>query len=85
MTVRVPAACINCLHWRGFGTCAAYPDAVPGDILDDHVPHESLRGDEQVALTFELDPEQAEAEEARRGLLGLLESSPMESAPTAEA
>lgn len=60
--------CFNCIHYRGEARCAAYPTAIPVEIITLGAEHDEQRGDEEGGVTFVLNPERAAAEDARRTL-----------------
>ncbi len=35
----VPSQCNACKHYRGFGRCDAYPDAIPQELLKNEFQH----------------------------------------------
>lgn len=52
MTVRHLTLCNSCLHYLGDGTCAAFADGIPDDILrlsGDH--RESVPGDHGIVFS----------------------------------
>lgn len=51
-------SCMNCVHWRGDGTCAAYPAGVPWPIMAGDVAHfDPLPGDNGLQYQRRPDPE----------------------------
>lgn len=67
--------CANCEHYTSRGRCAAYPAAIPVDIIRGGADHDTARGDEVGGKTFKLDPARSEQDDARRKLAALMATS----------
>lgn len=63
--------CANCLHYRGNGTCTAFPSRIPTSILRYGHSHDSLLGYEAEPVTFTLKPGSEAKEAARRRLIAM--------------
>ena len=60
MTTRFPTQCRACRHYRGDGTCDAFPSEIPADIIRLGKDHRSpVDGDNGVRF-LQKDGEQAE-------------------------
>lgn len=80
MTSMLPRACDSCSRIRGGDDsmrCDAYPSGIPDDIgLFGIDPHTALRGDEEVPMAYDRNPDRArEYEEYQQFLQAMAEET----------
>lgn len=71
MTSGAIPICVSCSHWQ-YGSCTAYPEGIPEEIMIEGFDHRKPFGGEQTEngepILYALNPERSKALEAYEGL-----------------